>query len=54
MDFCSISLVVVEGGFLLAWTPYAIAVVVRISVDAHAFPPLLGTLPAVFAKTSVV
>ena len=42
------------GGFLVAWTPYAIAVLIRICVTTNVFPPIAGTVPAMFAKTSVV
>ncbi|CAF1008978.1 unnamed protein product [Adineta ricciae] len=48
----TISLII--GGFLLAWTPYAITVVVRIFIHENSFPPIFGTIPALFAKTSVV
>ena len=42
------------GGFLLAWTPYAIVVFIRILIDKNHFPPMMSTLPALFAKSSVV
>ena len=44
----------VLGGFLLAWTPYAIAVFIRVFTKTVDFPPLMSTLPALFAKSSVV
>lgn len=44
----------IQGGFLIAWTPYAITVFVRIFVNANAFPPIIATIPAMFAKTSVM
>jgi hypothetical protein len=43
-----------KGGFLLAWTPYTVAVLIRICMDKNTFPPIFGTLPAVFAKSGVV
>lgn len=43
-----------SGGFLIAWTPYAITVAIRLFVDETSFPPILATIPAILAKTSVV
>ncbi|CAF2550806.1 unnamed protein product [Rotaria sp. Silwood2] len=48
---CLISL---ESGYLLAWTPYAIMSFICAFIDDEFFPPILGTIPALFAKTSVV
>ena len=48
------TIIYIIGGFLLAWTPYAIASIIRIFIDREFFPPIFATLPAIFAKTSVV
>ncbi|CAF1067890.1 unnamed protein product [Rotaria sp. Silwood1] len=42
------------GGYLLAWTPYSIMSFIRAFTDTEYFPPILGTIPAFFAKTSLV
>ncbi|CAF3512718.1 unnamed protein product, partial [Rotaria sp. Silwood2] len=44
----------IECGFLLAWSPYAIISIIRAFIYDKYFPPILGTIPALFAKTSVV
>ncbi|CAF1239556.1 unnamed protein product [Adineta steineri] len=48
------TVIFIIGGFLLAWTPYAISVFIRVFIDEHLLSPLSGTIPAIFAKTSVV
>ncbi|CAF4864337.1 unnamed protein product [Rotaria sp. Silwood1] len=48
----TISLVI--GGFLIAWTPYAILVVIRAFFDANHISPIMDTIPALFAKTSFI
>ncbi|CAF1016626.1 unnamed protein product [Adineta steineri] len=48
------TVIFIIGGFLLAWTPYAISVFIRVFIDEHLLSPLSGTIPALFAKTSVV
>ncbi|UJR32062.1 hypothetical protein I4U23_019530 [Adineta vaga] len=48
------TVIYIIGGFILAWTPYAITVVIRLCINEENFPPIFGTIPALFAKTSVV
>ncbi|CAF2933750.1 unnamed protein product [Rotaria sp. Silwood2] len=48
------TVILIIGGYLLAWTPYCIMSFIRAFIDAEYFPPILGTIPALFAKTSVV
>ncbi|CAF3629256.1 unnamed protein product [Rotaria sp. Silwood1] len=48
----TISLVI--GGFLIAWTPYAILVVIRAFFDANHISSIMDTIPALFAKTSFI
>jgi hypothetical protein len=40
--------------FLVAWTPYALVSMYSAFVDADAITPLLGTIPAVCAKSSML
>ncbi|CAF4353988.1 unnamed protein product [Rotaria sp. Silwood2] len=47
----TISLVI---GFLIAWTPYAILVLIRAFFDANHIPRIMDTIPALFAKTSFI
>jgi hypothetical protein len=42
------------GGFLVAWTPYAIAVFISVFIDENYLSPIMTTLPALFAKTSLM
>ncbi|CAF0741489.1 unnamed protein product [Adineta steineri] len=42
------------GGFFMAWTPYAIFVLIRIFMNGNYFPPIMDTIPALFAKTSLM
>ncbi|CAF3663849.1 unnamed protein product [Rotaria sp. Silwood1] len=44
----------VIGGFLIAWTPYAILVVIRAFFDANHISSIMDTIPALFAKTSFI
>ncbi|CAF3357302.1 unnamed protein product, partial [Rotaria sp. Silwood2] len=48
------TIIFIIGGFLLAWSPYAIISIIRAFIYDKYFPPILGTIPALFAKTSVV
>ncbi|CAF4199615.1 unnamed protein product, partial [Adineta steineri] len=41
-------------GFFMAWTPYAIFVLIRIFMNGNYFPPIMDTIPALFAKTSLM
>ncbi|CAF5040459.1 unnamed protein product [Rotaria sp. Silwood1] len=48
------TVIFIIGGYLLAWTPYSIMSFIRAFIDAEYFSPILGTIPAIFAKTSLV
>ncbi|CAF1548176.1 unnamed protein product [Rotaria sp. Silwood1] len=48
------TVIFIISGYLLAWTPYAIMSFIRAFIDGKYFSPILGTIPALFAKTSVV
>nr|QVK45899.1 G protein-coupled receptor [Proales similis] len=40
--------------FIVAWTPYALVALYTAFIDADGVPPLLGTIPAIFAKSSML
>ncbi|UJR14687.1 hypothetical protein I4U23_001680 [Adineta vaga] len=48
------TITMIIGGFFIAWTPYAIIVFIRIIYGKNFFPPIIDTIPALFAKTSLV
>ncbi|CAF0999718.1 unnamed protein product [Rotaria sordida] len=48
------TIILIISGYMLAWTPYAIMSFICAFIDAEYFPPIFGTIPALFAKTSVV
>ncbi|CAF1545172.1 unnamed protein product [Adineta ricciae] len=48
------TIILIIGGYLIAWTPYAIIVFIRIFIDTDRIPPIIDTLPALFAKSSLV
>ncbi len=40
--------------FILAWTPYAAVSFISAFIDDYHFDPLVSTIPALFAKSSVI
>ncbi|CAF0813866.1 unnamed protein product [Didymodactylos carnosus] len=48
------TVIFIIGGFLLAWSPYACVVFVGAFINPKLIPPIVGTTPAIFAKTSLV
>lgn len=40
--------------FLVSWTPYAMVSMYSAFIDANGVSPLLGTVPAIFAKSSML
>ncbi|CAF1546236.1 unnamed protein product [Adineta ricciae] len=47
------TIILIIGGYLIAWTPYAIIVFIRIFIDTDRIPAIVDTLPALFAKSSL-
>lgn len=44
----------IKACYLVTWTPYAIVSMYRMLVDSNGVKPIYGTLPALFAKTSLI
>ncbi|CAF1936528.1 unnamed protein product [Rotaria magnacalcarata] len=44
----------VIGGFLVAWTPYAILILVQVFINIPHNPPIMITIPTLFVKTSFI
>ena len=51
---CGDASMVLSAGFIVAWTPYAGVVCIRIFFDPVPFPPMLATVPAIISKTSLL
>ncbi|CAF3468257.1 unnamed protein product [Rotaria socialis] len=48
------TLTLVIGGFLVAWTPYAILILIQVFINIAHIPPIMITIPALIAKTSFI
>ncbi|CAF0893793.1 unnamed protein product [Brachionus calyciflorus] len=47
------SMILITIGFVISWIPYALVSLYRAFVD-HKVPPLMGTIPSMFAKSTLL
>ena len=40
--------------YLVAWVPYTLVAMYSVFINKPKVPPLMGTIPALFAKTSLI
>ncbi len=48
------SLNIVPVGYFFSWTPYAIVTLYTAFIQSHSVSPIMATIPAIFAKTSML